>query len=414
MQNNYKELIPSNVIYIINQLQNKGYEAYMVGGCVRDIILKRNPNDWDITTNAMPTETKEIFESLQLKVIPTGIKHGTITVRINNDSYEITTYRIDGEYKDGRHPDKVSFTNELKEDLKRRDFTINAMAYNLNEGLIDYFNGVKDINHKIIKTVGNPYYRFSEDSLRMMRAVRFSAQLDFHIDTLTKEAIKSLSYRLKGISIERIREEFNKILLNNPSYLYMLRELRLLEYIIPELTIKNNIEKFEEYVAYSQDVENILYLRLTMILYEIEEYYDILKRFKYDNKTIKRVKVLIENKHSLRKSKEEIKRLLRVIGEDSFRDLLKLQRVLVGAKQVGDISRHDVELEVIEKRFTEIMNNKECFHIKDMNINGNEIMSMGVEGRKVGEILDILLDKVIDDNNLNNNLKLKNIVRKLI
>lgn len=222
--------IPSTVSNIINILESHGFEAYVVGGCVRDSILGRVPNDWDITTDALPEKVMEVFKDIGATVVPTGIKHGTVTVIINNDSYEITTYRIDGEYKDSRRPEEVIFTSKLEEDLARRDFTINAMAFNPKEGLKDYFNGIDDLKERKIRTVRNPMDRFEEDALRMLRAIRFSAQLTFDIEEETIEAIKKLSSNIKNISVERIREEFNKIILSdNPKAIYDLYEYGLLE-----------------------------------------------------------------------------------------------------------------------------------------------------------------------------------------
>jgi len=227
--------IPPDVNRILDLLNSNGYEGYIVGGCVRDRILNRTPNDWDICTNCSPEKMLEIFSCF--KVIPTGLKHGTVTVVIDKENYEVTTYRIDGEYIDGRHPEEVKFTNNLKEDLKRRDFTVNAMAYNDKEGLIDHLGGIDDIFNKKIKCVGDPIKRFSEDYLRMIRGVRFSTQLGYSLDDDTFKAIKNLSKNIAGISTERIREELNKILLSTtPSDgIILLNTTNLLEVILPEL-----------------------------------------------------------------------------------------------------------------------------------------------------------------------------------
>lgn len=410
----YDKAIPEDVVYIINHLEDEGYEAYMVGGCVRDMLLKKVPNDWDITTNATPNITREVFEKLGLKVVPTGIKHGTITVIVKGNFYEITTYRIDGEYKDGRHPLKVSFTDKLKEDLRRRDFTINAMAYNPKEGFIDYFNGVNDLDNRIIRTVGDPYDRFLEDGLRIMRAVRFSSQLGFSISIPTREAIKNLSNKLDYISIERIREEFNKIILSNPLYINDLIELTILNHIVPENIIMEHRRDINKGINCAKNIDRILHLRLAMIFYDIEGYYHILKRLKYDNRTIERVKVLIDHKYSLNHNKKEIKKVLNNIGEEAFKDLLKVHKVLIEYCPDGQQQSSLENLKHTEERFIEIIKNKECFTIKDLDIDGKQIMAMGVKGKRIGEILEILLDKVIENNNINNNLALKDIVKKII
>ena len=209
--------MPKDVNFIIERLEQAGYEAYAVGGCVRDSILKREPSDWDITTSARPEEIKAFFRP----TIDTGIQHGTVTVLRNHVGYEVTTYRIDGEYEDNRHPKDVVYTKSLTEDLKRRDFTINAMAYNAS-GLVDEFGGLDDIEKAVIRCVGDPKERFSEDALRMMRAVRFSAQLGYDIEEGTREAIKDLYGNLEAISAERINVELTKMLISShPEYVFL-------------------------------------------------------------------------------------------------------------------------------------------------------------------------------------------------
>ena len=237
LNKNIKIEIPKGVEYIINTLQENNYEAYIVGGAVRDSLLERKVNDWDITTSADPQEVVNIFENLGYKIIPTGLKHGTVTILINSIGYEVTTFRIDGEYEDNRRPKEVKFTSNLKEDLKRRDLTINAMAYNDKKGLIDYFHGLEDLNNKIIRCVGNSKDRFNEDSLRMLRCIRFASQLNFHMEESTKFNIRELSKNINNVSMERIRDELCKILVSSqPVYgIRNIVELNLVDYIIPEL-----------------------------------------------------------------------------------------------------------------------------------------------------------------------------------
>lgn len=199
--------LPEKVTWILDRLSEHGYEAYAVGGCVRDSLLGREPGDWDITTSAMPLQVKALFS----RTVDTGLQHGTVTVLLGNDGYEVTTYRIDGAYTDGRHPDQVLFTPSLLEDLKRRDFTINAMAYHAQKGLVDAFDGVQDLKRGIVRCVGNPADRFREDALRMMRAVRFAAQLGFEIDAPTRDAVRLLAGNLERISVERIQAELVKL-----------------------------------------------------------------------------------------------------------------------------------------------------------------------------------------------------------
>ncbi|MEG2868537.1 MAG: CCA tRNA nucleotidyltransferase, partial [Terrisporobacter sp.] len=233
-----KIFLPTKVKYIIDQIYNHGYEAYIVGGCVRDSIIGTQPHDYDITSSATPEKIMEIFADH--KCIETGIEHGTVSILINEEIFEITTYRVEGEYKDHRRPEKVEYTRSLEEDLKRRDFTINSMAYNEKNGLVDIFGGISDINNKIIKTVGNPDERFEEDGLRMIRAIRFSSKLDFKIEKNTINAIYKNAPIIKNISLERISDELSEIILSdNPQNLIFIFDTKLLNY----LNISNEIDK---------------------------------------------------------------------------------------------------------------------------------------------------------------------------
>lgn len=438
--------MPKCVEYIIDTLTNFEYEAYIVGGCVRDSILNKIPNDYDITTNAKPEKVVEIFESLGLKVIPTGLKHGTVTVLLNNEGYEITTYRIDGEYADNRHPNKVEFTSNLKEDLSRRDFTINAMAYNNEKGLVDFFGGTQDIKAKIIRCVGNSYHRFSEDALRMMRAYRFAAQLGFNIDGEIKDSIRLLNSNLKNVSIERIREEFNKILLSsNPLEIYSLNWCGLLKHFIPEYDICEWTNQENPYHVYSvgkhliHSVENIekqLHLRLTMFFHDIckpscktfdaegvAHFYnhaelssltaeEILKRMKYDNRTIEKVKSLVKYHDREISENKSIRKLLNLIGEENFRDLLKVKEADIKAQNLTYYcDRHD-KLKEIEDKLNDIINARECFTIKDLYINGKDLMELGIkQGKEIGIVLNNLFEIVLDDPKLNDKSKLIDIIK---
>ena len=226
--------IPAKAEKILNTLQSAGYEAYVVGGCVRDSLLNRTPGDWDITTSATPWQVKALFR----KTVDTGLKHGTVTVLDGGEQFEVTTYRVDGTYEDGRHPSSVTFTGSLKEDLQRRDFTINAMAYNKKDGLVDIFGGVRDLDRRLIRAVGDPEKRFEEDALRMMRAVRFAAQLDYKIDEDTAAAIGKLAPNLQKVSSERIRTELEKLLVSDhPEKLRTAYETGLTRYFLPEFDV---------------------------------------------------------------------------------------------------------------------------------------------------------------------------------
>lgn len=429
---NVKINMPEEVKFILNTLSNNGYEAYIVGGCVRDSILNKQPKDWDITTKAKPEEVIKLFD----KVILTGLKHGTVTVVINNEGYEVTTYRRDGEYEDNRRPKEVKFVSSLKEDLARRDFTINAMAFNEQRGLVDYFHGVRDLQDKIIKTVGVPEERFNEDALRMLRAVRFSAQLDFNIDKNLLVAIKKLAINIKNISKERIREEFNKILINNPRKIDILKDCEILELIIPEIKNIYDFNQNNPYHTYdlydhsikaTEVIEEKLHLRLTMLLHDfgkvktkttdekdISHYYNhskesvelakgILKDLKYDNETINKVLILIQYHDRALKSKLSVKKLLNKIGEEAFLDLIKVQKSDILAQNPIYAKERLLNMISIESKLDLIIEQNECFSLKDLKINGRDLIELGFnKGKEIGEILNYLLEKVIENPELNN------------
>ena len=242
-----KIILPEKVYHIISVLEKAGYEAYAVGGCVRDSLLGRKPKDWDITTNALPEEVKGLFR----RTLDTGLQHGTVTVMLDGEGFEVTTYRIDGKYEDGRHPDSVSFTRELKEDLLRRDFTINAMAYSEREGLVDIFDGQKDLENRVIRAVGDPVQRFSEDALRIMRAARFASELDFEIDGETLDAMKMLSPNIEKVSAERIRVELMKLIMGKrPEKFHVLYETGITKHILPEWDLCETTAQECEYHIY--------------------------------------------------------------------------------------------------------------------------------------------------------------------
>lgn len=437
----FKINVPSHAKFIIDKFKESGFEAYAVGGCVRDSLINRKVNDWDITTNAKPEDTIRIFE----KTVPTGVKHGTVTVIIDKENFEVTTFRLDGEYKDGRHPEKVAFVENLIEDLSRRDFTINAMAYNDEKGLVDHFNGINDLNNKIIKAVGEPNKRFEEDALRMLRAIRFAAQLSFKIDNNTKEGIKNLSSTISKVSIERIRVEFDKIIMSNPFYIKELMDLGLLEHFLNELCICNNVEQQNPHHVYDvlthilksvDNIEPILHLRLTMVLHDIckpqcktvdekgighfyghdiassEKALEILKRMKYDNDTIDKVVTLIKYHDRTITNKKSIRKLLNLIGEDLFRDLLKVKKADALAQNPIYFKEKEGKLLEIEKKLNEIIEKKECFSIKDLNINGKDLIALGiVPGKNIGIILNDILEKVIESPKLNNKEELIELVK---
>ncbi|WP_052356488.1 CCA tRNA nucleotidyltransferase [[Clostridium] dakarense] len=331
--------LPKKVEFIINKIYENGYEAFIVGGCVRDYILGLEPNDYDITTSATPNEILEIFKDY--KTIEIGIKHGTVSVMIDNELYEITTYRLESEYEGNRRPKSVEFTSNIYHDLKRRDFTINAMAYNDKVGLIDKFDGVNDVKRKVIKTVGNPDERFNEDGLRIVRAIRFSAKLGFEIEEDTLKSIYKNANIIKNISIERITDEFNKIILSkNSKKIITLYETKILKYIGMKLDLDED-EKyiFEKELDILSECDKNLEERLVMLEYLIinrsekelryEEGKGIINLLRYSKKTTDNCNKLIENmfldENNIDKIK--IKERLRKIGYSNLIKVLKLKRI---------------------------------------------------------------------------------------
>ncbi|WP_252230282.1 MULTISPECIES: CCA tRNA nucleotidyltransferase [unclassified Clostridium] len=429
---NFNINIPNDVRFILDRLKNNGHEAYIVGGCVRDSILNNIPKDWDITTKARPEEVIKLFD----KVILTGVKHGTVTVLINSEGYEVTTYRMDGEYEDSRHPKKVNFVSNLKEDLARRDFTINAMAYNKVDGLIDYFEGVSDLKKKVIKTVGNSEKRFSEDALRMLRAIRFSSQLDFSISNETLNSIKNLRENIKNISKERIREEFNNILMSNTKGIDILRETGLMEYIFPEIIklydfkIDNmyyNDNLYTHTIKATEEIENKLHLKLTMLFhnllkmnnedkeYTILQIKEFLKEFKYDNDTVNKVTDLTRYMHNSLNTKLEIKQMLNLINLDLFEDLLKVKESEILSQNPLYKEERLSHLLYIRENLKDVIFNNECFNLKNLNISGKDLISLGLEkGKNIGEMLNELLELVMNNPGLNDKQVLIDIVKEKI
>lgn len=442
--------IPNEAQFIIQNIELHNEEAFLVGGCVRDFLMNKLPKDYDICTSAAPEKTKKIFEELNCKVILTGIQHGTVTVVVNKENFEITTYRVDGDYLNGRKPETVSFTKSIYEDLKRRDLTINAIAYSPKKGFIDPHHGEADIKNKLIKAVGDPLKRFEEDALRMLRAIRFVAQLDFNLTLNTKEAILIKKENLRKVSKERITEELNKILLSkNPAKgLKLLNELEMLDYVIPELKPCVNFEQYNPH--HDKDVFNhilevienidtksksdLLILRLAALFHDIGKpstftiseidnighFYghelksydlclDIMKRMKYDNKTIKTVSLIVKNHmRQLNLKKKSLKRFINSVGPENTNYIFNFM--------IADKKRDQEKVNLIKKirvLCDEIKDSNEAFSKKDLKIDGADIISLGIDkGPLVGKILNELLEKVIDDPQLNDFEKLKNIISK--
>ena len=438
--------LPEDVKKIIEIIEKAGYEAYAVGGCVRDSLLLRNPNDWDITTSAKPEKVKELFK----KTIDTGIEHGTVTVMMHHVGYEVTTYRIDGEYEDARHPKNVTFTSNLIEDLKRRDFTINAMAYNDRSGIVDAFDGISDLEKGIIRAVGNPRERFDEDALRMMRAVRFSAQLGYSIEEDTKKAIQELSINPQKISAERIQVELVKLVSSDhPEKMRDLYETGITAVILPEfdkamVTAQNNPhhcytvgEHIIQSMAASDADKNI---RLAMLYHDIgkpaclttdekgiDHFYGhpevsgqickaSLRKLKFDNDTIHTVVQLVtHHDYQILPEKKYVRRAMNRIGKDIFPLLLKVKQADLHAQSTYQREEKQEKLDEICALYKEIVQENECVDLKGLAVTGSDLIVWGMKpGRELGEMLSQLLAIVIDDPGKNQKEALKEIFLELL
>ncbi len=417
--------LPYGVNRIITILGEGGYEAFAVGGCVRDMIMGKEPVDYDITTNALPQQIKNCFAGF--KTIDTGIKHGTVTVVLNDENFEITTYRVDGEYTDNRRPDNVRFSSLISEDLSRRDFTVNAMAYSEDEGLVDLFDGEKDIKNKVIRCVGDPDKRFNEDGLRILRALRFASTLGFEIEKKTAEAIKRNKGLLKNLSAERVFSEFKKLVCGENAAKIISDYKEVIGVFLPEIlpmidfvqrTKYHNLNVFDHTVKAFEKTEKDVVLRLAALLHDVgkpaavttdeagvdhfkghavisaEMAETVLKRLKADNKTIESVKLLILY-HSAKILPEEadLKKLISEIGFEHAKNLMKLKISDTYAKAYPycEDNTPRENLEIIKR----IEKSGDPVFIKDLKINGTDIMQMGVKGQAVGKILNLLLDLVI-------------------
>ena len=431
-----KIVLPEKVTYIIDTLTQHGFEAYAVGGCVRDTMLGRIPMDWDITTSAKPEQVKELFRH----TIDTGIQHGTVTVMLEHEGFEVTTYRIDGEYEDARHPKEVQFTSNLLEDLKRRDFTINAMAYNDKDGLVDAFDGVGDLERGVIRCVGAAVERFTEDALRMLRAVRFGAQLGFSIEDETRGAIVSLAPNIAKVSAERVQIEMVKLLTSgHPELLRTAYETGLTAVFLPEFDEMMKTPQNNPHHKYNVGIHTIEAMkqieaehiyRWTMLLHDVgkptarvegpdkdhfkmhpvigeEMARKILRRLKFDNQTIKQVTTLVRW-HDRRfasieeVNKKTVRRWVSQLTPELFTRLMEVQKADISAQSDYQRDKKEQVLQETKKLFEEIIEEKNCLSIKELKINGKDLMDMGVpQGKEIGQILSWLLDQVLEDPQLN-------------
>jgi len=385
--------LPKNVENIIGSLEEHGFEGFAVGGCVRDSLLKKTPKDWDITTDALPVDMKKIFK----KTFDTGIAHGTVTVLMDGVGYELTTYRIDGNYSDGRHPDSVSFSKSLSEDLCRRDFTINAMAYSNKKGIVDLFDGRKDLQNGIIRAVGDAKKRFDEDALRMLRAVRFAAQLGFKIDDDTFEAIKEKAKLLSKVSKERIFVELNKSLCGDfAQNIKMVYTSGLYRYIGKEFA-KLDKSIYDFYPRKFHNKKHMYWAVFLENIENVEAVKKILFELKSDNATRNNTYLLVkELKNPMPSSDEDIRWSLHRIGADLFCDYIE---ILKSDKKNVDILD---KIDNIENRYSQILKENHAYEISMLDITGKDLMDIGIsKGPKIGEVLEFLLEKVIE-NPLNN------------
>lgn len=438
--------LPAKVHKIIDTLETAGYEAYAVGGCVRDSILGRKPDDWDITTSAKPEETKSLFP----RTIDTGIRHGTVTVMLDKEGFEVTTYRIDGDYEDGRHPNNVTFTTSLEEDLRRRDFTINAMAYNESRGLVDLYGGLADMEAGVIRCVGDARERFTEDALRMMRAIRFSAQLGYRIDEDTQAAITALAPNLQKISAERIRTELVKLVVSpHPDYLRIAYETGITAQILPELdlcmeTPQNNPHHcytVGEHILHSMlAVEADKVLRLGMLFHDIgkpqtmtvdeegithnknhpavgaEMTREILRRLKFDNDTTDKVtKLVLYHDQEIAATKAGVRRALNRMGGEIFAMMFAVRRADMGAQSDYQREEKMQSLAYIERLYREVKEQGDAVSLKDLAITGSDLIAQGMKpGKQVGAVLQELLNRVLEDPSCNTQEKLLEISKKIV
>lgn len=437
--------IPKDVENIISRLNEHGYEAYVVGGCVRDSILGRTPNDWDICTSATPDKMIKIFEDYE--VIPTGLKHGTITIVINHIPYECTTFRIDGDYSDSRRPNSVKFTTDIIQDLSRRDFTINAMAYNPRTGLVDSFGGVNDIKSKVIRCVGNADDRFNEDALRIMRAIRFASVYGFVIEKDTSRAIHCNVKLLNNIAVERISTELCKLLCGKGVLDTLLNYSDVISTIIPELKPCigfNQNNRYHQYTIYNHIAHAVsnyagsdMIVKIALLLHDIGKptcytedengghFYghgefsrdiaeEVVKRLKFDNYTQKNViELVLYHDSIIEPTIKVVKRWLNKIGEEQLLRLLDIRMADILAHAEGTQKSKIERCVAVRNIVEDVLASEQCFKLKDLTVNGNDLMQIGIpQGREIGKILNWLLDMVINGEVENKKDELLNLVRK--
>ncbi len=418
----------------IEILKSNGFEAFLIGGSVRDFIMGLPIGDIDITTNATPTQVKEVFKDF--RVIETGIKHGTVTVLIDKEPLEITTYRSEGTYSDNRHPDSVEFSESLSDDVIRRDFTMNAIAFDFTDGFCDIVQGINDIENKTIRCIGDAETRFREDALRILRALRFSSVLDFTIEEKTKKAIHKCKDLLKNISAERIQVEFTKLICGKNAYNVLEEFSDVIAVFIPEIKNcvgfeqKNKHHCYDVYTHILKSVEKSKsdpVIRLSLFFHDIgkpvvshfdekgeQHYYGhpkksaeitekILTRLRFDNDTKNKVVTLVLFHDSpimvnddIKPDRKRLKKIMSQIGKDLIIDLIHI-KYCDNSAQNPKYFRGEEFYKITYDMINEILNEQECFSIKDLKINGNDLISMGFKGKEIGKILNTILDLVINE-----------------
>ena len=431
--------LPQEVDNIISILESKGYQAYVVGGAIRDLLMKKEPDDWDITTDALPEEIISCFT--EQKIVKTGLKHGTVTVLFEGGAYEVTTFRVDGKYSDKRHPDGVYFTPSLREDLSRRDFTINALAYNPSIGLFDYFGGEQDIKDKVVNCVGEPGKRFNEDALRMMRALRFASVLGFEIGQSTASALQDNRLLLNNVAVERLNAELCGLICGKDAANILFKYADIIEVFIPEINKMRGFKQNNPYHyldVWQHTVETLreahfdLVLRTALLFHDIgkpECYtedgerqghfyghpelsariaYRIMKRLKFDNNTIKKVEELIlYHDCAILPIDSSLRKWLNKIGEERLRQLISMKEADIKAQ--SEIYREDrlQRLRAVLLLIDDILAKEQCFSLRDLAVTGSDLIGIGIpQGKQIGKTLDYLLELVIKGEIKNNRNKL--------
>ena len=411
---------------VLQRLEAAGYEAYLVGGCVRDLVRGVTPHDCDIATSARPKAVLALFEGF---AIPTGLQHGTVTVREGGESFEVTTFRADGAYSDHRRPDSVRFSDSLQEDLRRRDFTVNAMAMDLRGGIYDFHGGAEDLRAGIIRCVGDPAVRFDEDALRIMRALRFSATLGFAIEENTVAAMERCAPLLRHIAAERLREEMTKLLMGDKAAEILVRYPQVLGVFLPEILPcvgfdqKNYHHLYDVWAHTAHAVGNApkdVLLRWTMLLHdlgkpacfivdeaEVGHFYghdelgaqmaaEITARLRFDKKTAERIVLLIaRHMRQIEPTEKTVGRVLRQMGEEALRQLLAVKRADAAACH-PDYAWQMGQLDEVEAVLDTLLAQEKCFTLRDLAVNGHDLMALGLRGQAIGRTLDALLERVAE------------------